>query len=84
MIPTIPRVIQVAPGVTTNDPERWLMLAKERGRRLRAAVEAGHALPHLLDRWEDEMNILTAEIRRVTDQSTGCSTPRPQLRGGAK
>ena len=66
--------IQVSPGVTTNNPEQWLTLAKERGRRLRAAVEAGEASAVLLARWDVEIGILTAEIKRVTEQ----------LRGGVK
>lgn len=66
-----PAPIHVSPGVTTTNPEHWLMLAKERGRRLRAAVEAGYAAPHLLARWQTEIDILTAEIRRVTDQLKG-------------
>ncbi len=66
-----PSVIYISPGVTTEDPERWLQLTKERGRRLRTAVEAGEASFTLLSRWETEIVILTAEIRRVTDQMKG-------------
>ena len=61
-------IVTVSPGVTTENPALWLAKARERGRRLRALVDAQEARPALLAQWETDVEILAAEIRRVLGQ----------------
>ena len=60
--------ILIEPGTTTDNPERWLRLARDRWEALNTRIEAGQAPAHVLARWREDRRVLEAQVRRVKAQ----------------